>query len=58
VSYLALTKKLAATVANRQRTSQREAATFDAGERAAIGRFLDQLTAIVLRHADDDAPDE
>ncbi len=34
------------------------AATFDAGERAAIGRFLDELTAIVLRHADDGAADE
>ena len=38
MSYLELTKKLAATVANRQRTSQREAATFDpdAGELVAV----------------------
>ena len=41
MSYLALTKKLAATVANRQRTSQREAATFDAG--------AGELAAVLLR---------
>jgi len=28
------------------------AGTFDTGERVAIGRFLDELTAIVQRHAD------
>jgi hypothetical protein len=33
------------------------AATFSAGERAAIGRFLDELTAIVERHAAHE-PDE
>ena len=34
------------------------AETFDDGERAAIGRFLDELTAIVQRHADDDIAPE
>ena len=34
------------------------AETFDDGQRAAIGRFLDELTAIVQRHADDDIAPE
>ena len=33
------------------------AATFDANERAAILRFLDGLTAVVQRHADNDTGD-
>jgi hypothetical protein len=56
VSYLELTKKLAATVANRQRTSQREAATFDpdAGELVAV-KLRNTAIGDVWLVADDDA---
>jgi hypothetical protein len=62
VSYLELTKKLAGAVANRQRTSQREAPTFgpDAGKIAAAkltGTIIGDCWLVADDHALADHPD-